>query len=455
MGLFSKITEDGLMNVIRCDEPSYLVWKWRPDDAETKRENGIRIGSALRVKDGEVAVFVYKQNNDVFEDFIVGPYDGIIETKNFPVLANIIGLAYQGDTPFQAEVYFINTAGIVQVPFGVPYFDLFDPRFQDFSVPVAVRGNVTFKITDYRNFVKLHRLIEFSLEDLQEQVRDKVVQNVKGVVANIPADTGIPAVQIERNIAMINERAGATLKASIEPIFGIDIVTTDISAVELDKTSAGYQELKKVTQDVTTATVQAQTAATVKNIAQMQEINAENVKETLRIQREEGQYAQHLQTQTANMAAFQVGTQAEVGIAGAQALGQMGAAGATSVNGAGGMNLPGMMTGMAIGGAIGQNLAGTMNGMMNPMQNMATNAQTMVPPPVPTIAYHVANNGQAAGPFDFATLTTMAANGTFSKDSLVWKQGMAEWTAAGNMSDLASVFEAPSMPPVPPTVPQA
>ena len=32
MGLFDKIKEDGLMNVIRCDEPSYLIWKWRPED---------------------------------------------------------------------------------------------------------------------------------------------------------------------------------------------------------------------------------------------------------------------------------------------------------------------------------------------------------------------------------------------------------------------------------------
>ena len=165
MGLFDKIKEDGLMNVIRCDEPSYLIWKWRPEGDEAKRENAIRLGSSLRVKDGEVAVFVYKQSNGVLEDFIVGPYDGIISTKNFPVLANIIGVAYQGDTPFQAEVYFINTAGIVQVPFGVPYFDLFDPRYQDFSVPTAVRGTATFKITDYIYlFIAAGFLISFAFK---------------------------------------------------------------------------------------------------------------------------------------------------------------------------------------------------------------------------------------------------------------------------------------------------
>lgn len=82
MGLFglstSKGKGGGLMNVIRCDEAEYLVWKWRPlgqDANSTSRENSIRYGSSLRVKDGEVAVFVYKQQNGLLQDFIVGPYD--------------------------------------------------------------------------------------------------------------------------------------------------------------------------------------------------------------------------------------------------------------------------------------------------------------------------------------------------------------------------------------------
>ena len=77
----------------------------------------------------------------------------IIKTENLPVLASIIGLAYDGGTPFQAEVYFINLAQIIQVKFGVPFFDVYDPRFEDFGVPVAVRGTISFKISDYREFV--------------------------------------------------------------------------------------------------------------------------------------------------------------------------------------------------------------------------------------------------------------------------------------------------------------
>ena len=53
MGLFSNKKEGGLMDVIRCDEQEYLVWKWRPSGEanSTHKENAIRYGSSLRVKD--------------------------------------------------------------------------------------------------------------------------------------------------------------------------------------------------------------------------------------------------------------------------------------------------------------------------------------------------------------------------------------------------------------------
>lgn len=65
MGLFDREKRrGGFMDEIRCDEPSYLIWKWHPAGVqlgEGNRENAIRWGSSLRVKDGEVAVFVYSQ----------------------------------------------------------------------------------------------------------------------------------------------------------------------------------------------------------------------------------------------------------------------------------------------------------------------------------------------------------------------------------------------------------
>ena len=149
MALFGKKNEGGVLDVIRCDEPTYLVWKWRPGDgAATRKENAIRWGSSLRVKDGEVAVFVYKQESGAVQDFIEGPFDDTLRTANFPVLSNILGMAYAGDSPFQAEVYFINLAGNIKIDFRVPYFDVFDPRALDFPVRMAAGGSLRMNITD-------------------------------------------------------------------------------------------------------------------------------------------------------------------------------------------------------------------------------------------------------------------------------------------------------------------
>lgn len=96
MGFFNKPRSgSGFMDEIRCDEPSYLIWKWHPAGTRTgeaNRENAIRWGSSLRVKDGEVAVFVYKQKNGILQDYIEGPFDQIIKTENLPILASIVGL---------------------------------------------------------------------------------------------------------------------------------------------------------------------------------------------------------------------------------------------------------------------------------------------------------------------------------------------------------------------------
>ena len=434
MTLFGKPKAGGFMDQIRCDEPSYLIWKWHPAGSvggNNNRENAIRWGSSLRVKDGEVAVFVYKQANGQMQDFIEGPFDSIVETKNFPVLASLVGMAYSGETPFQAEVYFINLAQIIQVRFGIPYFDVYDPRFADFGVPVAVRGTVSFKIKDYREFIKLHRLNNFDLDDFQKQIRDALTRYIKDTVTNAPASNNIPVIQIESKTSLINDAIEFDISERLQEMFGVVVSGVDIGAIEIDKHSEGYQQLMAVTKNLTTERLQAE--------------NLDYV-EKLRIQREEGQYAQHKQTQSANIGAFQVEKQAEVGIAGAEALSHMGENGVGNVElgGSGtGFNPVSMMAGMAVGGAVGQNIAGTMNGMMG-----AVNQVQSTPPPIAPTMYHLAVNGQPTGPYDVNILTRMFYNRQFTEDMLVWTNGMANWCRADSVEELKRIFEN-TMPPIP------
>jgi membrane protease subunit (stomatin/prohibitin family) len=444
MGLFTS-SEGGFMDVIRCDEPDYLVWKWNPsgNGENTKKENAIRYGSSLRVKQGEVAVFVYSKDGGEIQDFIVGPHDETIKTANFPILSNIVGTAFGGQSPFQAEVYFINISGNNQLKFGIPYFDVFDPRFNDFSVPVAVRGTLTFNLTDYRTFIQLNRLIEFNKEDLFNQIKDAITKRIKQVVTNLPSETQRPVIQLERNILEVNERVTPEIQQRLSTDFGLNLKALDISAIEIDKESEDYQKLLGITANQVTKTIDAQSEVNIKNLVDTQEINAQNLEETLRVQREEAQRAQKLQTETNFINTHALNQQADVLKTAAGSLGTMGQVGGEGS----GMNPAGMMTGMALGGAMGNQMAGMMNQMG---QNINQNQQN--PPPLPTsVSFFVVLNGQQAGPFSMAELTQLVSNSQLTKETHVWKAGMGNWEKAESVPDLSMLF-AHVPPPIPPII---
>ena len=112
---------------------------------------------------------------------------------------------------------------------------------------------------------------------------------------------------------------------------------------------------------------------------------------------------------------------------------------ATTPNSAAGAGM-GLGAGFAMGGAM----AGQMGAAMN--AGAAGMGASAAPPPLPAaMAFHVAINGQQAGPFDMMALQAQASSGGLKRDSLVWKAGMAQWSKAGEVPELAALFT--SMPP--------
>lgn len=434
MALFAK--HGGFMDVIRCDEPSYLIWKWRPQGQQLKnggRENAIRWGSRLRVKDGEVAVFVYPQQEETQQDFIVGPFDKTIKTSNFPVLASIVGLAYEGESPFQAEIYFINLAKVIQTRFVIPFFDVYDPSYPEYSVPVALRGTLSYSIADYREFVGLHRLIQFSLEDFERQIKDAVCRYVKQAVINVPKKYDCPVVQIESKIGEVNEAAEPMLAARLAEDFGVKLSGLDIASIDLNKASEGYRLLLAITRDLTTARKRAETL---------------DYMEQLRIRREEGQYAMHKGTQSANLEAYRIEKQTQVGMAGAQALGQMGekGIGGVALGGNFGFHPAAMMAGLTLGGAVGQNLSGILNETLPKTQPGDT-------PPIPSVSFYAAQGSEAKGPYDKKTILQMLASGLLTAQTLLWCSGMESWCRAEEMEEFKGAIRKETPPPIPQPMP--
>ena len=104
----------------------------------------------------------------------------------------------------------------------------------------------------------------------------------------------------------------------------------------------------------------------------------------------------------------------------------------------------GLGAGMMMGGNMAGQMAGAMQAGAGGMGGGAA------PPPLPTaMAFHVAINGQQAGPFDMSALQAHVTSGTLKRDSLVWKAGMAAWAQAGTVPELGALF-ANMPPPIPP-----
>ena len=95
----------------------------------------------------------------------------------------------------------------------------------------------------------------------------------------------------------------------------------------------------------------------------------------------------------------------------------------------------GVGVGLGAGVAMGQQMMNTMN------------AQT--PPPIPGAAmFHVAVGQSQTGPFDAGTLQQQISAGKITRDTLVWKNGMPQWSRAGEVPELAGLF-ANQPPPIP------
>lgn len=85
---------------------------------------------------------------------------------------------------------------------------------------------------------------------------------------------------------------------------------------------------------------------------------------------------------------------------------------------------------------------------MPPMPGMTP---PVPPAPVaePQVQMYLHIAGQQYGPYDYGTLKQFVTTGQLTAQTLVWQQGMAAWTAAGEVRELQALFA-----PVPPAMPQ-
>ena len=353
-----------------------------------------------------------------------------------------------------------------QVNFAIPFFDVFDPRLQDYGVPVSVHGTIVYSIEDMDLFHSVNKNEAYSDETFQQKLRGTVTKFVKGVVTNAPTDAQIPVVQLERKILEISNLIQQYVKPQVEQLFGITVRQLDITRMNIDKESRGYRELKALTADLEKDRVMAQHNAQISNFnlqndlnqdqlkmqstlnldamrrqqemqlggqEQIQNMNLENQRETMRIQREEMQRASRLQTEQTFLGAHQANLNAGV------------------LNNATDNGINAFRQQAQMGAAMGMGAAPQMPGMGGAPQMPGMQMKQATP----QVSYMVGVNGQQAGPFDWNQLQQLVSQGQLTQQTYVWKQGMANWDFAGNVQELQPLFmnaappQMPGMPPMP------
>ena len=109
---------------------------------------------------------------------------------------------------------------------------------------------------------------------------------------------------------------------------------------------------------------------------------------------------------------------------------------------------PGGMAAGGMGAGLGFAMANQMGQAMQPPGAAPQAGAT--PPPIPQgPQYFAAIDGSQAGPFDPAALKAQIEAGSVKKETLVWSEGMSEWTAAGDVEAVSKLFGA-APPPLPP-----
>jgi membrane protease subunit (stomatin/prohibitin family) len=107
-----------------------------------------RLGSQVIVRESQEAVFF--RDGKALDTF--GPGRHTISTANIPLLTGLIGVAFSGETPFKAEVYFVNLREFLEQKWGTP--EAVTLRDADLGmVRLRAFGTYSMQINDSQLFV--------------------------------------------------------------------------------------------------------------------------------------------------------------------------------------------------------------------------------------------------------------------------------------------------------------
>lgn len=145
--------------------------------------------------------------------------------------------------------YFKKKSAIMRVNFGVPYFDVFDKKYSDISVPVAIRGTITFKASNMKKFLSKNGYGTEEYSKFEADVRTTVTNYIKAVICTLPEKYGLPVCKLENMIGLTQDYLSDSIIRNLKKQHKISVLSFNITDIDIDKTSEGFTRLKAITTD--------------------------------------------------------------------------------------------------------------------------------------------------------------------------------------------------------------
>jgi membrane protease subunit (stomatin/prohibitin family) len=211
MGMFEKLRAEFIDIIEWLDDSHHtIVWRF------PRFHNQIKNGAELIVRPGQVAILV--SNGKVADRFDPGQYR--LETKNIPILSTLLGWKYGFDSPFKAEVYFVNTTRITDLKWGTPNPVIM--RDSDFG-PVRVRAFGTYSLRAVDPQILLEELVGtdsvFEADEISEWLRSII----NTAFADVVSSSGVAILDMSTRYAELSEALRTEVQRRIDDEYGLEI----------------------------------------------------------------------------------------------------------------------------------------------------------------------------------------------------------------------------------------
>ncbi len=203
MGLFSWLFGQ-FIDVIEWTDDSQNTMVYRFN----REGNAIKYGAKLTVRESQIAVFV--NEGEIADILTPGIYE--LETNNIPILTDLQHWDHGFNSPFKAEVYFLNTKRFTDLKWGTKNpIMVRDPEFS--MVRLRAFGTYEIRIADAKKF--LTEIVgtdgHFTTSEIEAQLTNLITSNF----ATIMGADGTPVLDLAANY----DKLGVYITEHIAPSF--------------------------------------------------------------------------------------------------------------------------------------------------------------------------------------------------------------------------------------------